>query len=153
MNLFLLQIQTHTKGSTLSSGARAAAQTLNVPIERLEQSIQLHSPGHIASPGGGQHHEQRMNGHSQHNNNNHHHQHQIDEHHQQIIERDSVSPPNGYPAQYVHRKNSISHQDSIISTTNGTNQDQDGSPTHPTQATSVTKHSLLQFAIQHFRNE
>lgn len=96
-----------------------------------------------------------MNGHSQHNN-HHHHQQTIEEHHQQIIERDSVSPPNGYPAQYVHRKNSISHQDSIIST-NGTvkrqDQDQDGSPTHPTQATSVTKHSLLQFAIQHFRNE
>lgn len=98
-----------------------------------------------------------MNGHSQHTNHHHHHQQLIEEHHQQIIERESVSPQNGYPAQYVvHRKNSISHQDSIIST-NGTvtrqDQDQDGSPTQHTQTTSVTKHSLLQFAIQHFRNE
>lgn len=85
-----------------------------------------------------------MNGHSQHNS--HHNIHHIEEHHHIIDRHESTSPQNGYPPQYIHRKNSISHQDSLIS-----NRQDDASPTN--QNTSGTKHSLLQFALQHFRNE
>lgn len=43
--MVIISFQTQSKASTLSSGVRAAAQTLNVPIERLESRQSNHREG------------------------------------------------------------------------------------------------------------
>lgn len=55
ISVFLFpSLQVQSKASTISSGARAAAQTLNVPIERLEAQVHSNSSGK-PSPSGGDH--------------------------------------------------------------------------------------------------
>lgn len=63
-----------------------------------------------------------------------------------IIEKNgelSMQSQNGYSHNQQHKNSFSMQQDSLI-----IRQD-DSSPTQ----TSITKHSLLQFAMQHFRNE
>lgn len=128
-------MQSQSKASTISSGVRAAAATLNVPIERLESTP--------ASP--------QQNG-IMHNEKNHvvNNNNLNDDH---MIEKSPEVPiqsQNGYtnhqphPQHQPHRKNSFTQADSLIIA-----RQEESSPTQ----TSVTRHSLLQFAMQHFRNE
>lgn len=63
------------------------------------------------------------------------------------IDRHQTASPDDYPPQYVHRKNSLNTQESISPNSNHRMDDSS------IQTQSNTKHSLLQFAIQHFRNE
>jgi myosin XV len=132
----MFSLQTQSKASTISSGARAAAATLNVPIERLEAQIHQHSNSH--SPNSDKPH---MNGHDENNI--------ILEHN---IRETSVSPSN---FQNLHHpinsglNNSGQHKNSTSSQQEIIVREDESSPTQ----TSLTKHSLLQFAIQHFRNE
>uniref|UniRef100_W4VR33 Putative myosin class ii heavy chain n=1 Tax=Corethrella appendiculata TaxID=1370023 RepID=W4VR33_9DIPT len=148
--------QTQSKGSSISSGVRAAAQTLNVPIERLE-TTPIHSPNQLSPI----------------DKNHHHHSHDLDS---LRIDRniDSASPPNHHYNSH-HQINNANgnysthhHKNSIISNGGGERHHMENghlssssSPrqngnlvenSSPTQ-TSVTKHSLLQFAMQHFRND
>lgn len=118
--------QTQSKNSTISSGVRAAAATLNVPIEKLESTASSPQPNII-------HHNEKN--HVVNNNN-------LNDDH--MLEKNDLSlssQQNGYTH---HHKTSFTHQqESMV-----IRQDE----TSPTQ-TSITKHSLLQFAMQHFRNE
>lgn len=126
-------MQTQSKTSTISSGVRQAAATLNVPIERLETSTP--QPPHPSM----------MHNEKNHvvNNNN-----LNDDHMEKNGMDHSLQSQNGYHHQQPqrHHKNSYTQQqpDSLIIT-----RQDDSSPTQ----TSITKHSLLQFAMQHFRNE
>ena len=103
---------------------------MNVPIERLEATTP--QPQHPSI----------MHNEKNHvvNNNN------LNDDHMEKngLDHSLSSSQNGYHQQR-HHKNSYTHQqpDSLIITR------QDDSPTQ----TSITKHSLLQFAMQHFRNE
>lgn len=149
------------KSSSLSSGARAAAQTLNVPLEQLEANIQQqhqHTNGNVTMTNnlnnGNLNHNERS--HQTNGNVSHHHQqqqhqqhHHLEErHHLNMIERNEAeSPYNGYPPQYVHRKNSSGNLESSMN--NSYQEDYN----HLPPAQGVAKHSLLHFAMQHFRNE
>lgn len=147
-------LQTQSKASTISSGARAAAQTLNVPIERLE--AQIHPVSNNKSP-------------SNINNNSsteklHHRDHDeikqieyngnksvspINYHHQQ--QQQSNGNHNGN----VHHKTSNAsyhHQQQEEVLVHGYDQD-DEQQSLMAPSPSVLKYSLLQFAMQHFRNE
>lgn len=168
-NCFYKHPQVQSKASTLSSGARAAAQTLNVPIERLE--AQVHGNG-VKSPG------------SPTVNNNHHEKshrhHSVDEIIPSHIEHNGKhsSQPHSYASQETsHTKShhspaqspqqhSISpqhgHHKISMSMENGQHMhpdDQDDqqqfsalSAMQPTP-TQNAKYTLLQFAMQHFRDE
>jgi hypothetical protein len=129
-------LQTQSKASTISSGARAAAATLNVPIERLEAQIHQHTNSHSPI-----NEKQHMNGHDENNLSLEHN-----------IRESSASPSN---FQNLHHpvnsglNNSSRHKTSTVSQQEIIVREDESSPTQ----TSLTKHSLLQFAIQHFRNE
>uniref|UniRef100_A0A182MMF7 MyTH4 domain-containing protein n=1 Tax=Anopheles culicifacies TaxID=139723 RepID=A0A182MMF7_9DIPT len=194
--------ETQSKGSTISSGVRAAAATLNVPLERLETS-NVNSPGspNQISPTEKGHHLHHM-GHPGHHG-HHHHQQLLDEFEDMHIEHgmpESSPPPmGGYGTDRVHsgmgmkhgvngqqqhhspygerspgdgpgRVGSgggggagsgggmiVNHKNSPMGNGNGNYSDMhivghhenDSSPTQ----TSLTKHSLLQFAMQHFRTD
>lgn len=136
LTIFLNLLQSQSKASTISSGVRAAAATLNVPIERLESNP--------ASP--------QQNG-IMHNEKNHvvNNNNLNDDH--MIIDKSPEIPiqsQNGYtnhhamPQHQPQRKNSFTQADSLLIA-----RQEESSPTQ----TSVTRHSLLQFAMQHFRNE
>lgn len=139
-------MQIQSKASTLSSGARAAAQTLNVPIERLEAQVHVTQNNKI----------QAINEKHIHN---HRDRDRIDSHDDDHIEYNGKSTSPNYqqhqqPANHhaSNHKNSInnghySQQDDIVMHS----QDDD----HPMMdsSPSVMKYSLLQFAMQHFRNE
>ncbi|ETN61155.1 unconventional myosin class XV [Anopheles darlingi] len=197
-----LSFQTQSKGSTISSGVRAAAATLNVPLERLETS-NLNSPGspNQASPTEKSH--QHHHHHLQQLGHHHlqHHQQLLDEFEDMHIEHglpESSPPPmgvygngtgghgamkhsgsNGGPLHSPYGERSVgdpgvgrsgsggggagggmivaNHKNSTMSNGNGnyndmhivTHHQDDSSPTQ----TSLTKHSLLQFAMQHFRTD
>ncbi|XP_050093030.1 unconventional myosin-XV [Anopheles aquasalis] len=202
--------QTQSKGSTISSGVRAAAATLNVPLERLETS-NLNSPGspNQASPTDKSHHLHNHHHHLQQQLGHHHlqqqQQQQQQQHHQQLLDEfedmhiehglsESSPPPmgvygngtgamkhagsNGGPLHSPYGERSggeagiggrsgsgggaggamivANHKNSTMSNGNGNYNDMhivahqdDSSPTQ----TSLTKHSLLQFAMQHFRTD
>uniref|UniRef100_A0A182WK25 MyTH4 domain-containing protein n=1 Tax=Anopheles minimus TaxID=112268 RepID=A0A182WK25_9DIPT len=193
--------ETQSKGSTISSGVRAAAATLNVPLERLETS-NVNSPGspNQISPTEKGHHLHHMGHHG-----HHHHQQLLDEFEDMHIDHglpESSPPPmGGYGNDRVHsgmgmkhgqngqqqqqqqhhspygerspgdgpgRVGSgggagsgggmiVNHKNSPMGNGNGNYSDMhivghhenDSSPTQ----TSLTKHSLLQFAMQHFRTD
>jgi hypothetical protein len=115
-----------SKPTSVSSGVKAAAATLNVPIEKFETSNGISS-----SP-------------------TEQHQHQQQQQHQQLMNKrnenhitEHAFNQNGYAS----RKSStpLQEQNSILHL-----QDESSSPINQT---SIVKHSLLQFALQHFRNE
>ncbi|XP_032597161.1 myosin-G heavy chain isoform X1 [Drosophila grimshawi] len=173
--------ESQSKASTLSSGARAAAQTLNVPLDRLEPRQAQHAQQqqrneHAHSNGGGdatieQHHLQQQ---------------QVELHHQQqqqqqledgadeeqLVEQQRYIKQQSYLHSNAARKSNAGQQQQQQqqpnSLTNGHQQQQqqqqqqhdldgnymlqdelNGNGTPP----SVTKYSLLQFAMQHFRND
>lgn len=113
-----------SKPTSVSSGVKAAAATLNVPIEKFETSNGISSPTEQQQ----QHQQQLMNK----RNETH-----ITEH---------AFNQNGYAS----RKSSTPLQEQINNNNNMHHQDDSSSPINQT---SIVKHSLLQFALQHFRNE
>uniref|UniRef100_A0A182QI00 Myosin motor domain-containing protein n=1 Tax=Anopheles farauti TaxID=69004 RepID=A0A182QI00_9DIPT len=203
--------ETQSKGSTISSGVRAAAATLNVPLERLETS-NVNSPGspnqmsptekghhlhHMAHPGHHPHHHHQqlldefedmhidhgmqesssplmggfgnerghggIGGGMKHGGNGHQQQQQQQQHHSPYGERSPGEGPgrvgSGGGGGGVTGSGGmiVNHKNSPMSNGNGNYSDMHIVAHHenessPTQ-TSLTKHSLLQFAMQHFRTD
>lgn len=158
LNSFLLiNLQIQSKASTLSSGARAAAQTLNVPIERLEAQVHMTQNNKIQAINDKHIHNHRdrdrIDSHDDdHIEYNQHHQNgkSTSPNHNNYLQQQQQHQQGNHHAN--NHKNSInnghySQQDDIVMH----NQDDD----HPMMdsSPSVMKYSLLQFAIQHFRNE
>ncbi|KMZ09170.1 uncharacterized protein Dsimw501_GD16995 [Drosophila simulans] len=191
--------KSQSKASTLSSGARAAAQTLNVPLERLE-SRQAHAQRNEHGVDGGSRQNEQLQ-----QSELHHHlqqQQQQQQHHQQqqqqqqledALEEHQMAADHQQQQQqlgqqqgqqqrflkqqsYLHsaRKSNAGQQPSSL--TNGQvhhqeqmlqqqQQQSQSLPHHDLDANylqdesnggtppSVTKYSLLQFAMQHFRND
>ncbi|XP_037727634.1 unconventional myosin-XV isoform X1 [Drosophila subpulchrella] len=183
--------KSQSKASTLSSGARAAAQTLNVPLERLE-SRQAHAQRneHGVEVGGSRQNEQVQQAELHHHLQ--HHQTQQQQQQQQLedaLEEQQMAAEHQQQQQqgqqqrflkqqsYLHsaRKSNAGQQPSSL--TNGQvhqqeqilqqqqQQQSQSLPHHDLDANymqdegnggtppSVTKYSLLQFAMQHFRND
>nr|XP_036676949.1 uncharacterized protein LOC108021791 isoform X2 [Drosophila suzukii] len=181
--------ESQSKASTLSSGARAAAQTLNVPLERLE-SRQAHAQRneHGMEVGGSRQNEQVQQADLHHHLQ--HHQTQQQQQQQQLedaLEEQQMAAEHQQQQQgqqqrflkqqsYLHsaRKSNAGQQPSSL--TNGQvhqqeqilqqqQQQSQSLPHHDLDANymqdegnggtppSVTKYSLLQFAMQHFRND
>lgn len=114
-----LHQQTHSKGSAVSSGVKAAAATLNVSVEKLEtNNSQSYNGNKDAEQTNGVGNRKRSD------ESTYHHQ-------KQFMQQQTG---NGHHQQ---------QQEAII------NRQEESSPTQ----TSVVKHSLLQFALQHFRYE
>lgn len=132
-----LIISLQAKGTAISTGARQAAQTLNVPLDHLESTPSRNEQHH---------HHETMNGNGM---NGHHHGggDAMPTRNGISMDRHQTASPDDYPPQYVHRKNSLNTQESI-----SPNREHPSSHTDTIQQ-SNGKHSLLQFAIQHFRNE
>ncbi|XP_058837161.1 unconventional myosin-XV [Topomyia yanbarensis] len=123
--------QTQSKGPTISSGVRAAAATLNVPLERLEMSNNnINSPMQL-SPVEKSHQFSQMDFENMH----------VDNQPQQDIPH----LPNNQHS-FGHHNNSVGN---TYTQSNTIIQHDESSPTQA----SLTKHSLLQFAMQHFRND
>lgn len=127
--------QTQSKGPTISSGVRAAAATLNVPLERLEISNNSPNSPNQLSPTEKMHRPSQSDFENVHIDNRTHQQHG----------QDIPSSPNNQNSygQPGHYKNMVSPMVNHILP------HEESSPTQ----TSLTKHSLLQFAMQHFRND
>ncbi|XP_017085596.1 myosin-G heavy chain isoform X2 [Drosophila eugracilis] len=188
--------ESQSKASTLSSGARAAAQTLNVPLERLE-SRQAHAQRNEHGVDGGsrqneqvqqadlhhhlqqQHHQQQQLEDAleeQHLSSDHHQQQQQQQQQQQLGQQQGQQQRFLKQQSYLHsaRKSNAGQQPSSL--TNGQvhqqeqilqqqQQQSQSLPHHDLDANylqdesnggtppSVTKYSLLQFAMQHFRND
>ncbi|XP_059608839.1 unconventional myosin-XV [Phlebotomus argentipes] len=118
----------HSKTSTLSSGARAAAATLNAShTERHHHQEAMMVRRQATSPSAGQ---QR------------HEDHDVTEQTQPIHNGRKLSSPG-------HHKTSINHQDVLMQQQM---RDDDAVPMNGVSAGSA-KYSLLQFAAQHFRND
>lgn len=111
------RLQTHSKNTTVSSGVKAAAVTLNVAIDKLDASNGHHQNGSKDS---------EQNGHARNKRGD------------EII--------HNQQNKMVHQQLQHSHQQQHESSMN---RQEESSPTQ----TSVVKHSLLQFALQHFRYE
>ncbi|XP_036676948.2 unconventional myosin-XV isoform X5 [Drosophila suzukii] len=182
--------KSQSKASTLSSGARAAAQTLNVPLERLE-SRQAHAQRneHGMEVGGSRQNEQVQQA-DLHHHLQHHQTQQQQQQQQQLedaLEEQQMAAEHQQQQQgqqqrflkqqsYLHsaRKSNAGQQPSSL--TNGQvhqqeqilqqqQQQSQSLPHHDLDANymqdegnggtppSVTKYSLLQFAMQHFRND
>lgn len=144
--MFSLQFQIQSKASTLSSGARAAAQTLNVPLERLEAQVHATQSNKI----------QAINEKHIHNRERDRVDSQDDDHHIEYNGK-STSPNNNYQQHQQNNHHVSNHKNSI---NNGHYSQQDDivihsqDDEHPIDSSpSVMKYSLLQFAMQHFRNE
>ncbi|KAH8284420.1 hypothetical protein KR018_005978 [Drosophila ironensis] len=186
--------KSQSKASTLSSGARAAAQTLNVPLERLE-SRQAHAQRSEGLEGSSRQNDSQQQQQMQQMQQLqlHQHQQQAELHHhlqQQQPDQESLEEQEhqggGQQGQqqrflkqqsYLHsaRKSNAGQQPSSL--TNGHHslqqqqQQQESLHLHQQQShhdldanymhdesnggspPSVTKYSLLQFAMQHFRND
>ncbi|XP_037913894.1 unconventional myosin-XV isoform X1 [Hermetia illucens] len=151
--------QIQSKTSTISSGARAAAQTLNVPIERLETSrdgavvgvgAQLPSSPVIA--------EKHITQRTEHIVSNHHHHHQQHSHHHShngSNQNSHTNSPDQVDAHLERKQMSHSqHRKSSHMLQPEPNQMMDNDDESlPSTPPSVTKYSLLQFAMHHFRND
>ncbi|BFF99983.1 unconventional myosin-XV [Drosophila madeirensis] len=176
--------KSQSKASTLSSGARAAAQILNVPLERMETRqahAQRNEHGNLNGNEG-----EKQQQHQQHQQSELHHILQ-QQHLEDAFEEQQLAAEQHQQGQqqqqhqrfmkqqsYLHstRKPNVGQQSSSL--TNGQShqspdqllQQQQQSMTHHdleanymTEETnggtplSVTKYSLLQFAMQHFRND
>ncbi|XP_020804953.1 myosin-G heavy chain isoform X2 [Drosophila serrata] len=181
--------ESQSKASTLSSGARAAAQTLNVPLERLE-SRQAHAQRTEHTQNESQQQQQsELHHHLQHQ---HQQQQQLEDaleeqqqqqhlsadHHQQQQQQSgqrymkqqsylhSARKSNAGQQQPASLTNGQAHQQEQLQLQLQQQQQQSQSlPHHDLDANylqeesnvgtppSVTKYSLLQFAMQHFRND
>ncbi|XP_017036183.1 unconventional myosin-XV isoform X2 [Drosophila kikkawai] len=178
--------ESQSKASTLSSGARAAAQTLNVPLERLE-SRQAHAQRSEHTQNESQQQQAELHHHLQHQQQledaleeQQQQQQLVAEHHQQQSGQRYMKQQS-----YLHsaRKSNAGQQQQQqpASLTNGQAHQQEqlqlqlqqqqqqhqsqSLPHHDLDANylqeesnggtppSVTKYSLLQFAMQHFRND
>ncbi|XP_044317307.1 unconventional myosin-XV isoform X2 [Drosophila rhopaloa] len=182
--------ESQSKGSTLSSGARAAAQTLNVPLERLE-SRQAHAQRNEHGVEGGSRQIESLQQQVQQADLHHHLQlHQQQQQLEDALEEQQMAVDHQQQQQqqqgqqqrflkqqsYLHsaRKSNAGQQPSSL--TNGQvhqqeqllqqqQQQSQSLPHHDLDANylqeeanggtppSVTKYSLLQFAMQHFRND
>lgn len=152
-------MQAQSKASTLSSGARAAAQTLNVPIERLE--AQIHSTTKASSPSSPSHGEKHMQHHSHHEetlishieqngkSNSPNHQ------YQQQLSHQSSQSGGGIHGNGNHQYNSngTHHHKALLNNGNKDDQLDTDEQMSSLNTTPTAKYSLLQFAMQHFRNE
>ncbi|XP_017109787.2 unconventional myosin-XV isoform X3 [Drosophila bipectinata] len=187
--------KSQSKASTLSSGARAAAQTLNVPLERLE-SRQAHNQrnehgveGSSSRQNDSQQQQQQQSSnqmqslHHQQSELHHHLQHQQQLEQEALEEQQIASEHQQQQHQqqrflkqqsYLHsaRKSNAGQQPSSLTNGQSHHQQQQQQeqlhqslPHHDLDANylqdesnggtppSVTKYSLLQFAMQHFRND
>ncbi|XP_055630321.1 unconventional myosin-XV [Toxorhynchites rutilus septentrionalis] len=136
--------QTQSKGPTISSGVRAAAAILNVPLERLEiPNNSPNSPNQLSPVEKSQRSSQIDFETLQLDNNIH-----LQQHQQQDNPSSSPNKHNNY-GHYQHHKKNISPNGSNYAHETDIIQPEESSPTQ----TSLTKHSLLQFATQHFRND
>ncbi|KAI8035115.1 hypothetical protein M5D96_012060 [Drosophila gunungcola] len=194
--------ESQSKASTLSSGARAAAQTLNVPLERLE-SRQAHAQrNEHGVDGGGSRQNESLQQADLHHHLQHHSQQQQQQQFEDALEEQQMAADHQQQQQqgqiqgqiqgqgqgqgqqqrflkqqsYLHsaRKSNAGQQPSSL--TNGQvhqqeqilqqqQQQSQSLPHHDLDANylaeeanggtppSVTKYSLLQFAMQHFRND
>ncbi|XP_052850259.1 LOW QUALITY PROTEIN: unconventional myosin-XV [Drosophila gunungcola] len=194
--------KSQSKASTLSSGARAAAQTLNVPLERLE-SRQAHAQrNEHGVDGGGSRQNESLQQADLHHHLQHHSQQQQQQQFEDALEEQQMAADHQQQQQqgqiqgqiqgqgqgqgqqqrflkqqsYLHsaRKSNAGQQPSSL--TNGQvhqqeqilqqqQQQSQSLPHHDLDANylaeeanggtppSVTKYSLLQFAMQHFRND
>ncbi|XP_055923288.1 unconventional myosin-XV [Eupeodes corollae] len=182
--------QAQSKSSTISSGARAAAQTLNVPIERLEsrqsnhrdssqgqdviethhrnsrqdvdnqmlnhnsyqqqaqqqhqlqqQQLQSHHHGQINDEGGNAGHATNNGMLNEAQLVLENHSEQVERHH--FIKQQSYLHSRKTSASQMHQLQQQSSMESNYIT----------EESHPETPPSVTKYSLLQFAMQHFRND
>lgn len=185
-----------SKASTISSGARAAAQTLNVPIERLEAQVHSSSSGKPSPTNPNQiekshrhHNDEIIPDRIEHNGKSHGQSHAYQQEHLSKTQHHGglagfwnsngiQMDPNGNQMEL----NGIQMDPNGIQmdNTNGTQMDPNGvqmmhrimsnSRSHPVasghhqdeneeHASSLTaspanmKYSLLQFAMQHFRDE
>lgn len=140
-----------SKASTISSGARAAAQTLNVPIERLE--AQVHSsgkpsptspvPNHGSEKPYRHHSDEIIPSHLEHNGKAHQqHVYQQQEAAMKLHHGGVASPKNGFMNGNGADIDAIMLQDEL---------DENQSSLTPSPANA--KYTLLQFALQHFRDE
>lgn len=144
-----------SKASTISSGARAAAQTLNVPIERLE--AQVHSsgkpsptspvPSHVNEKSYRHHSDEIIPSHLEHNGK---------AHQQHVYQQQQEASMKHHHGGVANSKNgfmngngnngadidAIMHQDEL-----------DESLSSLTPSPANAKYTLLQFALQHFRDE
>ncbi|XP_065082461.1 unconventional myosin-XV isoform X2 [Ochlerotatus camptorhynchus] len=132
--------ETQTKGPTISSGVRAAAATLNVPLERLEISNNSPSSPNQLSPAEKSHRSSTIDYDNMHLENG-----------LQPQQQDIPSSPNNQNnyGHHGHYKVSVSSMGNNYAQGGHIMQHEESSPTQ----TSLTKHSLLQFAMQHFRND
>lgn len=173
----------HSKSSTISSGARAAAQTLNVPIERLESRQSNHRESSQDCDFVESHHRNNKSD-AVDNQTINFQQQQVQQQLQQKVQsyhngqlseevENSIHPFNNRTINetllvledhgehlehhqfnkqqsYLHsRKISVDQlQQNCIIEANFINED-----SHTETPPSVTKYSLLQFAMQHFRND
>ncbi|KAH8240493.1 hypothetical protein KR038_007643 [Drosophila bunnanda] len=179
--------KSQSKASTLSSGARAAAQTLNVPLERLE-SRQAHAQRTEHTQNESQQQQQSdLHHHLQHQQQledaleeqQQQQQHLVAEHHQQQQHQQAGQRYMKQPSYLHSARKSNAGQQQPASLTNGQAHQQEqlqlqlqqqqqqsqSLPHHDLDANylqeegnggtppSVTKYSLLQFAMQHFRND
>ncbi|XP_062707917.1 unconventional myosin-XV [Aedes albopictus] len=136
---FLMEFrQTQSKGPTISSGVRAAAATLNVPLERLEISNNSPSSPNQLSPAEKSHRSSTIDYDNMHIENG------MSQGQQDI----PASPNNNFSPQ-GHYKVSVGSMGNNYPQGGNIMQHEESSPTQ----TSLTKHSLLQFAMQHFRND
>lgn len=172
MHQFFLQVQ--SKASTLSSGARAAAQILNVPIERLEAQVHSSSSGKPSPTNPNQiekshrHHNdeiipERLEHHGKSHGQSHAYQqeHLSKSQHHVSQTAGNSHHKNGFvngnsnhnsPHFLDHQNDAIHHLDRLTDSAHY----QDENEEHVSSLTASPanmKYSLLQFALQHFRDE
>lgn len=170
--LFLaLKLQVQSKASSISSGARAAAQTLNVPIERLE--AQVHGPSVVKAPGSptvnnNNHHEKSHRHHStsdeiipshiehngKHSSQGHSYVSQESMHTKQHHSPTPSPQQHSMSPQHGHHKNGIENGQMMHPDEQDDQQQFSAlSAMQPTPTATNAKYTLLQFAMQHFRDE
>lgn len=180
--------QVQSKASTISSGARAAAQTLNVPIERLEAQVHSSSSGKPSPTNPNQiekshrhHNDEIIPDRIEHNGKSHVQSHAYQQEHLsktqhhgglagfwhsngiQMESNGIQMDPNGIQidtngtqmdpnsGQMMHRIMSSSRSHPVAS---GHHQDENEEHASSLTASPANmKYSLLQFAMQHFRDE
>lgn len=179
-----------SKASTISSGARAAAQTLNVPIERLEAQVHSSSSGKPSPTNQNQiekshrhHNDEIIPDRIEHNGKSHAQPHAYQQEHLSKTQQHHGGLSGFWHSNGIQMDpngNQMESNGTQIDNTNGTQMDSNGvqmmhrimsnSRSHPVasghhqdeneeNASSLTasppnmKYSLLQFAMQHFRDE
>lgn len=146
-----------SKASTISSGARAAAQTLNVPIERLE--AQVHSSGKPSPTSPVPSHINNEKLQRYHNDEiipNHLDYNGKSQQHVYLHQQQEIAMKNHHLNNVAVPKNGFMNGNGIVGADIDTIMQQDdmeenSSTLAPSPANA--KYTLLQFALQHFRDE